>query len=125
MSNPTDVKTVPILSGEEWQVLDTARYTDVYNPSTGKVIARTPLAATEQTAEVVDAAASALPAWSETPVVDRARVMFRLRVLMEQHFEELAALITREHGKTLAEARAEVQSGRRDGGIRQRAFQAC
>ena len=65
----------------------------------------------KQTGEVVETAAAALPAWAETPVVERARLMFRFRALLEEHFEELAALVTREHGKTLAEARAEVNRG--------------
>jgi malonate-semialdehyde dehydrogenase (acetylating)/methylmalonate-semialdehyde dehydrogenase len=68
-------------------------------------------ATAEETGRVVEAAAAALPAWSETPVVERARLMFRFRALLEQNFEELAALVTREHGKTLAEARAEVNRG--------------
>ena len=59
----------------------------------------------------VEVAADALPAWAETPAVERARVMFRFRELMHAQFEELAALVTREHGKTLAEARAEMQRG--------------
>lgn len=67
---------VPVLCGDKWQTLDAARHTDVYNPSTGQVIARTPLATAAETAEVVEAAAAALPAWSQTPVVERARVMF-------------------------------------------------
>ncbi|WP_442484852.1 CoA-acylating methylmalonate-semialdehyde dehydrogenase [Aeoliella sp. SH292] len=111
MSTATTLDVVPQLSGGEWQRLDAERHTDVFNPSTGKLIARTPLATAEQTAAVIEAAAKALPAWRETPVVERARVMFRYRMLMEQHFEELAALVTREHGKTLAEARAEVNRG--------------
>lgn len=102
---------VPLLCGHEWQTVDAARHTDVYNPSTGQVIARTPLASAEQTAKVIETAAAALPAWSQTPVVERARVMFRFRALMEQHFEELSSLVTKEHGKTLAEARAEVHRG--------------
>jgi malonate-semialdehyde dehydrogenase (acetylating)/methylmalonate-semialdehyde dehydrogenase len=105
------VDVVPILRGGTWINAQSARYADVYNPSTGRVIARVPLCTAEQTAEVVEAAAAALPAWSETPVVERARLMFRFRALLEQHFEELAALVTREHGKTLAEARAEVNRG--------------
>ena len=83
----------------------------VYNPSTGQVIGVVPFATAEQTGKVVEAAAAALPAWGETPVVERARLMFRFRAFLEQHFEELAALVTREHGKTLAEARAEVNRG--------------
>lgn len=111
MSSAAAVDVVPVLCGERWQTLDAARHTDVYNPSTGQVIARTPLATADETAQVVETAAAALPSWSETPVVERARVMFRYRMLMEEHFEQLTALVTREHGKTLAEARAEVNRG--------------
>ncbi|HEX2473148.1 MAG TPA: aldehyde dehydrogenase family protein, partial [Lacipirellulaceae bacterium] len=103
--------TVRILRGGEWIRSDATRSAEVFNPSTGQVIARVPLCSAGETAEVVEAAAAALPAWSETPVVERARVMFRFRALLEQNFEELAALVTREHGKTLAEARAEVNRG--------------
>ncbi len=112
--------TVPILRGGKWIDPRTEQYGEVFNPSTGRVIARVPFCSAEETAAVVEAAAAALPAWSETPVVERARVMFRFRALMEQHFEELAALVTREHGKTLAEARAEVQPRHRSGRVRLR-----
>ncbi len=105
------VKSIAILSGGKWTDLRSKRTGDVYNPSTGQVIARVPFATAEQTGQVVEAAAAALPTWSQTPVVERARLMFRFRALLEQHFEELAALVTREHGKTLAEARAEVNRG--------------
>src|SRR5688572_9715083 len=90
-----DVETVRILCGGKWIASPAARFGEVYNPSTGQVIARVPFCSAEQTAEVVEAAAGALRAWSDTPVVERARVMFRFRSLMEQHFEELAALVTR------------------------------
>ena len=105
------IESVPIFSNGKWSDLKSKRAGDVYNPSTGKVIGRVSYATAEQTGEVVEAAAAALPAWGETPVIERARLMFRFRALLEQHFEELAALVTREHGKTLAEARAEVNRG--------------
>src|SRR3989304_1090576 len=107
----TDVETVPILHGGKWVELKATRFGDVFNPSTGQVIARVPFCDAKQTGEVVEAAAAAWPAWAETPVVERARVMFRFRELMHKHFDELAALVTREHGKPLAEARAEVNRG--------------
>jgi malonate-semialdehyde dehydrogenase (acetylating)/methylmalonate-semialdehyde dehydrogenase len=106
-----DVPVVPILFGGQWTKHASSNGGDVYNPSTGKVIARVPFCNAEQTAAVVDAAAEALPAWAETPPVERARIMFRYRDLVAAHFEEFAALVTREHGKTLPEARAEVQRG--------------
>jgi malonate-semialdehyde dehydrogenase (acetylating)/methylmalonate-semialdehyde dehydrogenase len=108
---PSAIEVVPMLAGGKWSRLESARYGDVFNPSTGQVIARVPFCTVEDTADVVESASAALPSWSETPIVERARVMFRFRALLEQHFEELAALVTREHGKTLAEARAEVNRG--------------
>jgi malonate-semialdehyde dehydrogenase (acetylating)/methylmalonate-semialdehyde dehydrogenase len=110
-ASAVDVPVVPILSGGQWTKHASSNGGDVYNPSTGKVIARVPFCNAEQTAAVVDAAAEALPAWAETPPVERARIMFRYRDLVAAHFEEFAALVTREHGKTLPEARAEVQRG--------------
>jgi malonate-semialdehyde dehydrogenase (acetylating)/methylmalonate-semialdehyde dehydrogenase len=104
-------QTVPMLSGGKWLKSGADRHGDVFNPSTGQVIAQVPFASAEQAGQIVEAAASALPAWNDTPVVERARPMFRFRNLLEKHFDELAALVTREHGKTLAEARAEVNRG--------------
>ena len=105
------IDSVRILRGGQWLDIDASRWGDVYNPSTGKIIARVPLCDAEETGKVVAAAAGALPEWSETPVVERARTMFRFRELLVEHFDELAALVTREHGKTLAESRAEVNRG--------------
>lgn len=111
MAAVAGIDVVPMLTGGAWGPARSDRYGDVYNPSTGRVIARVPFCSAQEAAEVVEAAQAALPDWSETPSVDRARIMFQFRHLMAEHFEELAALITREHGKTLAEARAEVQRG--------------
>jgi len=105
------IETIPIFSGGKWIELGNCRTADVFNPSTGEVIARVPLCASEHVNKAVESAEAALPAWAATPVVERARLMFRFRILLEQHFEELATLVTREHGKTLAEARAEVNRG--------------
>ncbi len=102
---------VPLLRGNEWIEPAVDSHEDVFNPSTGKVIAQTPLAGATEVDQTVKTAAAALREWADTPVVERARVMFRFRALMEEHFEELATLVTREHGKTLAEARAEVNRG--------------
>lgn len=83
----------------------------LYNPATGEVIAAVPLSDASDVERAVQAAAAAFDAWRETPVIRRARVMFRYKQLLEEHKEELAAVITREHGKTLAEARAELERG--------------
>src|SRR5262249_31719752 len=103
--------TVPFLIGGRWESSASDRRGDVFNPSTGSVQAQVPFCTADEIDRTVRCAADALPTWSETPAVERARVMFRLRELLQARFEELAALVTREHGKTLAEARAEMQRG--------------
>ena len=85
--------------------------TPVHNPSSGEVIAETPLGGPREIDQAVQAAAAAFPAWMETPPVERARILFRLKVMLEDRFEELAVSVTREHGKTLAEARGDVRRG--------------
>ncbi len=110
-STATAFYKVPLFSGGQWIEHATDKWEEVYNPSTGEVIARTPLVNAAVTSEVIEAAAKALPDWKATPVVERARVMFRYRALLEEHFDELATLLTREHGKTIAEARAEINRG--------------
>jgi malonate-semialdehyde dehydrogenase (acetylating)/methylmalonate-semialdehyde dehydrogenase len=107
----SSVVSVPCLIGGRFENSGSDRQGDVFNPSTGKVQAKVPFCPAEEIDRAVRAAAEALPEWSETPAVERARVMFRFRELMQARFAELAALVTREHGKTLAEARAEMQRG--------------
>src|SRR4051812_21093232 len=97
---------VPMLIGGRFETSSSQRLGDVFNPSTGAVQARVPFCTAEEIDQAVRCAAEALPAWSETPAVERARVMFRFREKLDSRFEELAALVTREHGKTIAEARA-------------------
>ncbi len=102
---------VKMLIGGRWEASGSSRSGPVFNPSNGSIIAKVPFCAADEVDRAVQAAASALPAWAETPVVDRARVMFRFREQLAAHAEELAHLVTREHGKTIAEARASVQRG--------------
>src|SRR5438270_1885830 len=107
----SEVAEVPILCGGRWEGSRAARWGEVFNPSTGQVIARVPFSPEVEVDRVVRAAAAALPAWAETPPVERARLMFRFRDLLDRHAGELAALVTREHGKTLADAMGSVQRG--------------
>src|SRR5579872_1095852 len=96
------VPTVKLLVGGCWEDSASDRAGEVYNPSTGRVIAQVPLGSAADVDRAVRAAAAALPAWAETPAVERARVLFRFRELLVRHAEELAVSVTREHGKTLA-----------------------
>ena len=102
---------VPLLIGGEWAIASGVPTTPVHNPSVGEVIAETPLCGRDMVDRAVQAAAAAFPAWMETPPVERARVLFRLKVMLEDRFDELARSVTREHGKTLSEARGDVRRG--------------
>ena len=87
------------------------RQQDVFNPATGQVVAQVALASVAEVEAVVAAAKAAAPAWAETAPLKRARVMFKFKELLDQHHQELAALITREHGKVLSDAMGEVTRG--------------
>jgi len=97
--------------GGEWASAGTMEATPVYNPSRGEVIAQVPAGGTEEVNQAVAAARAAFPAWSEIPVVERARILFRYKHLLEENFESLARGVTREHGKTIEEARGDVRRG--------------
>jgi malonate-semialdehyde dehydrogenase (acetylating)/methylmalonate-semialdehyde dehydrogenase len=107
----SSVELVNMLIAGRWQASTSLRRGKVFNPSTGAVIAEVPLATAADVDRAVQAAAKALPAWAETPVVERAQVMFRFRDLIVRHADDLARSVTREHGKTLAESKASVQRG--------------
>ena len=87
------------------------RFGDVFNPALGKVSARVPLASVAEVDAAVAAAKAAFPAWSETAPIKRARVMFKFKDLLDRHHDELAELITREHGKVFSDAKGEVMRG--------------
>src|SRR6188508_481088 len=83
----------------------------VFDPATGRATANVGFASQEETRAAIQAARAAFPGWSETPPLQRARVMFRFKALLDAHIDELAAIITSEHGKVLADARGEVTRG--------------
>ena len=87
------------------------RYGDVYNPASGEVQARVDLATPAEVDTAVAAAAAAFPAWSAQPPLRRARVLFRFREIFEQHLDEVAALLTSEHGKVFSDAKGEATRG--------------
>src|ERR671911_1212780 len=97
--------------GGRWEERDRRETEPVYDPATGKVIAETPLSSREDVDRAVKAAEAAFPEWSATPVVERARLLFRFKALLEEHFEELRDLVTLENGKDAKDAGGEVRRG--------------
>ncbi|MDE1989517.1 MAG: CoA-acylating methylmalonate-semialdehyde dehydrogenase [Betaproteobacteria bacterium] len=87
------------------------RHSDVFNPATGAVSGRVALASESEVAAAVASAKAAFPAWAGTSPLRRARILFKFKELIERHHDELAALITSEHGKVFTDARGEVIRG--------------
>jgi len=105
------MRTVPhFING---QLVDGAsgRHGDVFNPNTGQVQVRVPLATEPETAKAIENADSAFTAWSAINPQRRARVMFEFKRLLEANMDELAELLSSEHGKVLADSRGDVQRG--------------
>jgi len=87
------------------------RTSEVFNPATGEVTGLVQLGDAAAVDAAVQSGRRAFPAWADTPALRRARVMFRFKELLERHHDELAAIITREHGKVFDDARGEVVRG--------------
>jgi malonate-semialdehyde dehydrogenase (acetylating)/methylmalonate-semialdehyde dehydrogenase len=98
------------IAGE--QIVDSSGgFQDVYNPATGDVSARVPMADAEATTSAIDAATEAFPGWAGTPPLRRARVLFRFRDLIHANADRLARAISAEHGKLHDDALGEVTRG--------------
>jgi len=110
MNNPMTYTIPHFIGGAE---VDTAtgRYADVFNPALGEPCAKVALASSEEVDQAVAAAEAAFPAWSNTPPLARARILFKYLQLCQQHTDDFAAMITREHGKTFSDAQGEVARG--------------
>ena len=111
MAVRTAVERLRNYVGGAWVEAATPLVRDVKNPATGETLASVPLGGREDVDRAVRAAHDAYPAWREVPPVERARYLFRLKSLLEEHFEDLARTVTRENGKTLHEARGSVRRG--------------
>ncbi len=92
-------------------VPDSGRFADVFDPSTGAVQARVPLATADEVRSAIDAAEAAQPGWGATNPQKRARVLMRFLELIHRDMDELAALLSSEHGKTFDDAKGDIQRG--------------
>jgi malonate-semialdehyde dehydrogenase (acetylating) / methylmalonate-semialdehyde dehydrogenase len=102
-------KMVQTFIGGRFEETRTEHVDEIPNPATGQTIAQLPYSTAEDISRAVAAARQAFKDWSETPVPERAQVLFRFKALFDQHIEELSALVTQENGKTIDESRGEVK----------------
>ena len=103
--------TVKLLINGEFVESTTSEWRDVINPATQQVLARVPMATTAEVAAAVAAGKAAFKSWKKTPIGTRARIFLKLQQLIREHMKELAAILTAEQGKTLADAEGDVFRG--------------
>jgi malonate-semialdehyde dehydrogenase (acetylating)/methylmalonate-semialdehyde dehydrogenase len=95
----------------EWMASSAKESLEVRNPATAELLARVPLSTRGDVDAAVRAARDAFPAWRAVPPVVRARHLFRFKALLEEHFDDLARIVTVEHGKTFVESQGSIRRG--------------
>src|SRR6266567_7161839 len=105
---PPVTKLTNYINGQ-WTDSLASEWRDVVNPATGEVLASVPMADAAEVAAAVEAAAAAFPEWRRTPPEDRIQPLFKLKMLLEDHIDDIARTITIENGKTFVEAKAEMR----------------
>ena len=113
MSSTATTQVTEILNyfGGTWHKSAATEFVHVTNPATGEIVARTPISSKVDVDAAVQSAAEAFPAWRRTPAGERIQYLFKLKVLLEDHIDELARIVTLENGKTFGEAKAELRRG--------------
>ena len=87
------------------------RFSPIYNPALGEVTSQAPLASADEVRAAIAAARAAFPAWADTPPSRRAQILFNFRALIREHMDELAEMLSSEHGKTLDDAKGSITRG--------------
>jgi malonate-semialdehyde dehydrogenase (acetylating)/methylmalonate-semialdehyde dehydrogenase len=105
------VPTIKLLIGGEFVESKTSQWRDVVNPATQQVLARVPFATPEEMNAAIAAAKGAFKTWRKTPIGARARIFLKYQQLIRDNIKELAAILTAEQGKTLADAEGDVFRG--------------
>src|ERR1017187_3163221 len=87
---------------------ESGKYADISDPSSGRVIARTPLCTEEEVNLAIQSAKDAFPAWADTPAMKRVQILYKFRDLIDKHLDELTRLVCTENGKVWEEAMGDV-----------------
>ncbi|MGA8764975.1 MAG: CoA-acylating methylmalonate-semialdehyde dehydrogenase [Candidatus Sulfotelmatobacter sp.] len=105
---PPTIRLTNYINGQ-WTDSRASEWRDVINPATGETLAQVPLADAAEVNTAVEAAAAAFREWRRTPPEDRIQPLFKLKILLEDHIDDIARIITQENGKTFTEAKAEMR----------------
>ena len=104
----SDIKKLKVLIDGNWADSKSIKYMDIYNPSTGEIIAQTPCCTQEEVDMAIDAASRAFISWSNIPAPKRVQVLYKFRDLITTHLDELTYLVAQENGKVWDEAQGDV-----------------
>ena len=91
----TAVRTLSLFVNGQAVASESGKYADIFDPSTGQVIARTPLCTQEEVNRAIEAARNAYPGWSNTPAIKRVQVLYKFRDLIDENLDELTRLVCR------------------------------
>ncbi|RUR55263.1 CoA-acylating methylmalonate-semialdehyde dehydrogenase [Vreelandella populi] len=105
------VREIPMIIDGQAVISESPEWRDVVNPATQEVVARVPFCTPEEVERAIASAQQAFKEWRKMPLGKRMRIMLKLQALIRDNTDELAALITEEHGKTLPDAKGEVGRG--------------
>jgi malonate-semialdehyde dehydrogenase (acetylating)/methylmalonate-semialdehyde dehydrogenase len=98
-----------ILIDGKWRASSSSKAQPVYDPGTGRAIGEVPFSTREEVAEAIESSQSAFQKWSRMPILERAKYLFKMKSILEDHFEELSKINTQNHRKTLEESRGELR----------------
>jgi malonate-semialdehyde dehydrogenase (acetylating) / methylmalonate-semialdehyde dehydrogenase len=104
----TEAKVPHYIDGQ-WVESRARDWSEIINPATGESLGKVPLSDAAEVTKAIDSAAAAFPAWRRTPPEDRIQPLFKLKMLLEEHVDDISRLITQENGKTFTEAKAEMR----------------
>lgn len=110
-SADTTVKQAKLLINGEWVESKTTEWQDIVNPATQQVLARVPFATADEVNAAIDAAQRAFQTWRLTPIGARMRIMLKLQALIREHSKRIAAVLSAEQGKTIADAEGDIFRG--------------
>jgi malonate-semialdehyde dehydrogenase (acetylating)/methylmalonate-semialdehyde dehydrogenase len=111
MTDTLNAPNIPLLIGGKLVPSRSEQWRDIVNPATQQLLARVPMATADEVAAAVASAKGAFASWRKTPIGARARIFLKYQQLIREHMKELAALLTAEQGKTLADAEGDVFRG--------------
>jgi len=104
----SEIKKLKFFANGQWHLSRANKYMDIFDPSTGEVIAQTPCCTNDEVNFAIESAKNAFPEWSQTPAFKRTQVLFNFRDLLIKNMDELTHIVAREHGKVWEEAKGDV-----------------